>query len=124
MAKVEIKHSGSVTQIFVDRKKIHFVREYTIHQSAGEIPEILLELNLSDHMNEHSFENANVRYSNDTVLQAVTVLKAELLKNSELYDGFYASIKSALDDYGYETCCIENANSEVAYEVLNRLIGE
>lgn len=125
MAKVEIKHSGSATHIFVDGKEINFVREYTLHQVVGmEIPEIILELNLSDHKNEHSLEHASVQYSEDTIRQAISVLRTELLKHSELYDGFYLSIKSALDDYGYETCCLENANGEVAYEVLKRLIGE
>lgn len=123
MAKVEIKHSGAATHIFVDGKEVHFVREYTLHQSVGTIPEIILELNLSDHKNEHSLEYAKVQYSEDTIRQAISVLRAELLKRGELYDGFHASIKSVLNDYGYETCCIEDANDEIAYEILKRLIG-
>lgn len=124
MAKVEVKHSGAKTHILVDGKEIHFVREYTLHQVVGiEIPEVILELNLSDHKNEHSLEYANVQYSEDTIRQAISVLRSELLKRGELYDGFHASIKSALNDYGYETCCVEDANDELAYEILKRLIG-
>lgn len=124
MAKVEVKHSGVATHIFVDGKEIHFVKEYTLHQSVGTIPEIILELNLSDHKNEHSFENANVQYSENTVQQATEVMQNELLKHGDLYDGFHASIRSALNDYGYETCCVEDANNEMAHEILKRLIGE
>lgn len=62
--------------------------------------------------------------SDQSIRQAVNVLRDELLKHGDLYDGFHASIKSALNDYGYETCCVEDANNEVAYEILKRIIGD
>lgn len=55
---------------------------------------------------------------------AMIVLRNELLKHGDFYDGFLASIKSALDDYRYETACLPDGNGEVAYEVLRRIIGE
>lgn len=55
---------------------------------------------------------------------AVIVLRDELLKHGDLYDGFLASIKSALDDCGYETACLLDGNMEVALEVIRRITGE
>lgn len=73
-------------------------------------------------------DNKHAKYAfpetDHAIRQAVNILRNELLKHEELYNGFCASIKSALDDYGYETCCIEDANNEVAHEILKRIIGE
>lgn len=131
MAKVEVKHSGAATHIFVDRKEIHFVREYTLHQVVGmEIPEIILELNLADHKNEHSFENANVQYSEDTIRQAISVLRTELLRHGYLYSGFRESIQSVLKQneryVGDGECEIRAkfGSYYLAEEILKRIIGE
>lgn len=54
-----------------------------------------------------------------TVQQAVNVLRNELLKSSDLYDGFLASIESAIKE-----CPHESYSSELAESILKRLIGD
>lgn len=66
---------------------------------------------------------ADVRFSfiPQTIEDAAIVLRNELLKHGDLYDGFHASIKSALNDLGY----VKNSkNTEMAEKILKRIIGE
>lgn len=57
--------------------------------------------------------------------EAASVLKEELLKHGDLYNGFLASIESALSEYCSR--CVgkdSKANREVAEKILKRIIGE
>ena len=76
---------------------------------------------LDSKMNEYAFPETN-----GAILQAISVVRGELLKHGDLYDGFLASIESALSKYqdGQEVMD-DGYNSKYLSElVLNRLIGE
>lgn len=64
--------------------------------------------------------------SDRSIQHAVTVVRDELLKHGDLYDGFRASIGSALSEYQNEQEIMDDGyNSKYLSErVLNRLIGE
>ena len=55
---------------------------------------------------------------NIDIQQAIVVLRNELLKHTDLYEAFRASIQSALDDV---PCKL---SEEYAEHILNRIIGE
>lgn len=59
-----------------------------------------------------------------TVNEAVAVVRDELLKHGALYDGFLASVKSALVDCQKDNSHILNADCGVlAREILKRIVG-
>lgn len=55
---------------------------------------------------------------------AAIIFRNELLKHDDLYKGFLASIKSALDEHGHMCCHLEDENINLANEILKRIIGE
>ena len=64
----------------------------------------------------------NIRcYTSEGVRLAITVLRDELLRHGDLYDGFIASINSAIDDMTRNKC---DSNMQPAEYILQRIIGE
>lgn len=74
----------------------------------------------------HVYDCCNRHEWNDeTINEAVAVVRDELLKHGKLYDGFLASVKSALIDYQKDNRHILNADCGVlAKEILKRIVGE
>ena len=67
---------------------------------------------------------ADVKYdfTPETVQQAAVVLRNELLKHGEFYDGFRASVMSAAD---YQFCRPDGATcDELVDAIMSRIIGE
>lgn len=58
-----------------------------------------------------------------TITDAILILRRELLQHGEIYDGFKASLKSALEAYNYCGMPFE-PEEEIAEKILNFLIGE
>lgn len=66
-----------------------------------------------------------IEWTDNTINEAVAVVRDELLKHGALYDGFLASVKSALIDYQKDNSHILNADCGVlAREILKRIVGE
>ena len=64
-------------------------------------------------------------WSDETINEAVAVVRDELLKHGALYDGFLASVKSALIDYQEDGRVVLNASCDVlSKEILKRIVGE
>lgn len=64
----------------------------------------------------------NIDFSEYTKFACI-VLRNELLKHEELYDGFVSSIESSLKNYGYSGLPFESEN-DMAKKILNYVIGE
>jgi hypothetical protein len=56
----------------------------------------------------------------ENIRNAVLTIRNELLKKEDLYDGFLASIKSALDEIPTGEC----GTDELAKHILGRIVGE
>lgn len=118
------KENKHIHRVFVDGKQIEKIKHLDFQVNPLEIPSVTLNI---ERISGIDFEGqAEVNFLKDpfTVQTACEILREELLKHGELYDGFYASVLSALKDYGYMTACLENADEEIAYEILRRIIGE
>lgn len=65
---------------------------------------------------------ADVKYdfTPETVQQAVVVLRNELLKHGEFYDGFRSSVKSAVDECRTDIV----TRDEMVDAIMKRIIGE
>lgn len=58
-----------------------------------------------------------------TITDAILILRRELIKHGEIYNGFKSSLKSALESYNYCRMPFE-PEEEIAEKILDFLIGE
>ncbi len=68
-------------------------------------------------------ENELQTENSEEVTKAVNIIRNELLKHEDLYDGFVASISSALKVHGYCGLPFE-PEEDVAKKILDYVIGE
>lgn len=131
LANVKIeqdKENQTVHRVFKDGKKIERVREINFDISAGEIPIVLVEI--AGGCNFEGMADIHFDYSPYTVKEACKILRDELLKHEDLYDGFVASILSALKENsryigdGETEIVAEFGENQLAEEILKRIIGE
>lgn len=109
------------TKCLIDGKTIPRVKSVDFHVSVDEVPTFSLEL-----MAEPDIEMeclAQISFTSQSITDAVSVLRHELLQHGEIYRGFKASLKSALERYNYCGLPFE-PEEEIAEKILNFMIGE
>lgn len=72
---------------------------------------------------EKVFSDPIIQVSPQSITDAISVLRHELLQHGEIYHGFKASLKSALERYNYCGLPFE-PEEEIAEKILNFMIGE
>lgn len=70
-----------------------------------------------------SLTTANSNTSSQSITDAISVLRHELLQHGEIYQGFKASLKSALEIYSTRGLPFE-PEEETAEKILDFMIGE
>ena len=115
------KENQTVHRVFKDGKKIERVRAINFDISAGEIPIVLVEI--AGGCNFEGMADIHFDYSPYTVKEACKILRDELLKHGDLYNGFISSIESALKEQKV-TALPFQPESEIAEKILKRIIGE
>lgn len=117
------------TEYYIDGKKIERVKSVDFRVAVDEIPQFTFEtMGLPD---IDMGGDINFRFTQETVQQAVVVLRNELMNHGELYNAFLKSMLSTLDDKfwdsrnktGNEIDIGEEDFKEAAVLMLNRLIG-
>ena len=124
LANVKIeqdKENQTVHRVFKDGKKIERVRAINFDISAGEIPIVLVEI--AGGCNFEGMADIHFDYSPYTVKEACKILREELLKHGDLYNGFLSSIESSLKEQKV-TALPFQPESEIADKILKRIIGE
>lgn len=122
LANVKIeqdKENKHIHKVFVDGKQIERIIHLDFQIDTNEIPSVTLNVK---QISGVDFEGqAEVNFLNNplTVQNACKILLEELQKHGELYDGFKASIISAINDAPNYT-----PTEKVAERILNRMIGE
>ena len=122
LANVKIeqdKENKHIYRVFIDGKQIEKITHLDFQINPCEIPGVTLNI---ERMSGVDFEGqAEVNFLKDpfTVQNACKILRDELLKHGELYDGFKASIYSALKEIPEEMWI-----DEMPELILNRIIGE
>ena len=109
------------TQCFIDGNKVPRVKSVDFHVAVDEIPTFNFEL-----MAEPDIEMeclAQISFTSQSITDAISVLRNELLQHGEIYRGFKASLKSALERYNYFGLPFE-PEEEIAEKILNFMIGE
>lgn len=109
------------TQCFIDGHEVQRVKSVDFHVAIDEVPTFVFEM-----MAESDIEMeclAQISFTSQSITDAVSVLRHELLQHGEIYHGFKASLKSALDRYNYCGLPFE-PEEEIAEKILNFMIGE
>lgn len=131
LANVKIeqdKENQTVHRVFKDGKKIERVRAINFDISAGEIPIVLVEI--AGGCNFEGMADIHFDYSPYTVKEACKILRDELMKHGDLYNGFVSSILSVLKENsryigdGETEIVAEYGENQLAEEILKRIIGK
>ena len=104
-------------RVYKDGQEITRVRHIDANFDVDEIPTVNVEI--VGGLDFEGMADIHFDYSPQTVKEACKILREELLKHGDLYDGFKASIISALKETGFA----EDIR-DVADRTLIRIIGE
>lgn len=115
-------------RVYKDGQEITRVRHIDANFDVDEIPTVNVEI-----VGGFDFEgmaDIHFDYSPQTVKEACKIMRDELLKHEDLYDGFVASILSMLKENsryigdGETEIVAEFGENQLAEEILKRIIGE
>lgn len=110
------------TQCYINNQEIGRVKSVDFHASVEEVPTFDFEMMGCPEID--MLGSIRFSFTPKTVEEAVKVLRNELMKYEDIYNGFLASIKSALDEYEHMCCRSEDANIDLSNEILKRIIGK
>lgn len=109
------------TKCVVDGKEIPRVKSVDFHVSVDEIPKF--EFEISGLPDIEMFGDIRFRFIPESVTDAVAILRHEFLTHGEVYNGFKASLKIAIEKYC--TCGLPfEPEEETAGKILDFMIGE
>ena len=109
------------TQYFIDEHKVPRVKSVDFHVAVDEVPTFNFEMMGIPDIEMECL--AQISVSSQSITDAISVLRHELLQHGEIYHGFKASLKSALEHYN---CCglPFEPEEEIAGKMLDFIIGE
>lgn len=109
------------TQYSIDGTEIHHVRAVDFHVAVGELPISIFEVMALPDIEIES--EVKFSYTPQSVEDAISILRHELLLHGEIYNGFKSSLGVAIEKYC--TCGLPfEPEEEMARKILNFLIGE
>ena len=125
MSTVRIKNEKPFdwlgTKCFVGENEIPNVRSVNFHVAVDEVPVFEFEVMAFPDIKLDC--PAQISFTSQSITDAISVLRHELLQHGEIYRGFKASLKSALEHYNYCGLPFES-DEEKAEKILDFLIGE
>lgn len=109
------------TKYFIDGNEVPRVKSVDFHVSVDEVPIFNFELMAAPDIEMECL--AQISVSSQSITDAISVLRHELLQHGEIYHGFKASLKSALEHYN---CCglPFEPEEEIAGKMLDFIIGD
>ena len=120
LANVKIeqdKQNEMIHRVFVNGEKLKRVNHIDLNIDVAEAPQV--NVGIVGGCDFEGMADVHFDYSPYTVKEACKILLEELQKHGELYDGFKASIISAINDAPNYM-----PTEKVAERILNRMIGE
>lgn len=109
------------TQCFIDGHEVPRIKSVDFHVAVDELPTFVFEMVAEPDIEMECL--AQISFTSQSITDAVSVLRHELLQHGEIYRGFKASLKSALERYNYCGLPFE-PEEEIADKILNFMIGE
>ena len=114
-------YNWAETKCLIDGKTIPRVKSVDFHVAVDEVPTFSLELMAEPDIQMEAL--AQISFTSQSITDAISVLRHELLQHGEIYHGFKASLKSALERYNYCGLPFE-PEDDVARKILDFMIGE
>ena len=124
------KENKHIHRVFIDGKQIEKITHLDFQVNPDEIPSVTLNIERMSGVDFEGQAEVNFLKSPFTVQNACKILREELLKHGDLYDGFKASIISVLKENsryigdGETEIVAEYGENQLAEEILKRIIGE
>lgn len=115
-------------RVYKDGQKITRVRHIDANFDVVEIPTVNVEI--VGGLDFEGMADIHFDYSPQTVKEACKILREELFKHGDLYNGFVSSILSVLKENsryigdGETEIVAEYGENQLAEEILKRIIGE
>lgn len=109
------------TKCFIDGNEVPRVKTVDFHVSVDEVPIFNFEMMSTPDIELECL--AQISVSSQSITDAFLVLRHELLLHGEVYNGFKASLKSALERFDYCGLPFET-EEEKAEKILDFLIGD
>ena len=108
-------------RVYKDGQKITRVRHIDANFDVDEVPTVNVEI--VGGLDFEGMADIHFDYSPYTVKEACKILRDELLKHGDLYNGFISSIESALKEQKVTGLPFQ-PESEIADNILKRIIWE
>lgn len=109
------------TECFIDGEKVPKVKSVDFRVSVDEVPTFNFEMMAASDIEAECL--AQISFTSQSITDAISVLRHELLQRGEIYHGFKASLKSAL--IAYNSCGLPfEPEEEIAGKILDFMIGE
>ena len=124
LANVKIeqdKQNEMIHRVFVNGEKLKRVNHIDLNIDVDEAPKV--NVGIVGGCDFEGMADIHFDYSPYTVKEACKILRDELLKNGELYNGFISSIESSIKDQRIIPLP-GHTEKEIAEKILSRIIGE
>lgn len=120
LASVKIeqdKEKPWIHRVYQDGDEIKRIVEANLNIRAGSFPEV--DITIGGGCDFEGMADISFDYSPYTVKEACIILQEELMKHGDLYQGFCASIQSAINDMPDGTL-----TEDMPELIMRRIIGE
>ena len=124
LANVKIeqdKQNEMIHRVFVNGEKLKRVNHIDFNIDVDEAPQV--NVGIVGGCDFEGMADVHFDYSPYTVKEACKILRDELLKNVELYNGFISSIESSIKDQRIIPLP-GHTEKEISEKILSRIIGE
>lgn len=131
LANVKIeqdKQNEMMHRVFVNGEKLKRVNHIDLNIDVAEVPQV--NVGIVGGCDFEGMADIHFDYSPYTVKEACKILRDELMKHGDLYNGFVSSILSVLKENsryigdGETEIVAEYGENQLAEEILKRIIGE
>ena len=120
LANVKIeqdKQNEMIHRVFVNGEKLKRVNHIDLNIDVDEAPQV--NVGIVGGCDFEGMADVHFDYSPYTVKEACKILREEIMKRNDLFDGFVSSIQTAIEEAPNYI-----KNRELAERILKRIIGE
>lgn len=120
LANVKIeqdKENKHIHRVFVNGEKLKRVNHIDLNIDVAEAPQV--NVGIVGGCDFEGMADVHFDYSPYTVKEACKILREEIMKRNDLFDGFVSSIQTAIEEAPNYI-----KNRELAERILKRIIGE
>lgn len=124
LANVKIeqdKENKHIYRVFVNGEKLKRVNHIDLNIDVAEVPQV--NVGIVGGCDFEGMADIYFDYSPYTVKEACKILRDELVKYGDLYNGFISSIESSIKDQRIIPLP-GHTKKEIAEKILSRIIGE